>query len=116
MPMATVRRRTDTPQDRFWRRVYACLTGLATLGVVLQGAWAGVFLEHDGRRDAAASWIDVHARGADVCIVLVAAAAGVAFLRLRHRRDLWLGAGGLTLLLWPRVTSAGSSATTARTC
>jgi hypothetical protein len=28
--------------------------------VLLQGLWAGIFLQHDGQRDAASGWIDVH--------------------------------------------------------
>src|SRR5689334_22486428 len=43
--------------------LFSALTGLAALAVLLQGLWAGVFLEHDGQRDDAGSWIDVHARG-----------------------------------------------------
>lgn len=40
--------------------------------VLLQGVWAGIFLEHDGERDAASSWIDVHARGGDIALALLA--------------------------------------------
>jgi heme A synthase len=65
----------------------------------MQGLWAGIFLEHDGERDAASRWIDVHARGADVAIVLALLATVAAFVRLRSRRDLWLGSGVLTGLL-----------------
>jgi heme A synthase len=62
---------------------------------VLQGLWAGLFLEHG----SSGTWIDVHARGGEVAIVLVALATVVGFVRLRRRRDLWLGAGVLTALL-----------------
>jgi hypothetical protein len=79
--------------------LFSALVGLTALAVLLQGLWAGIFLEHDGKRDAASSWIDVHARGADVAILLAAAAAVVAFLKLRSRPDLWGGAAVLTLLL-----------------
>jgi len=78
---------------------YSVLIGLATLTILLQGVWAGIFLEHDGQRDDAASWIDVHARGADVSIVLALAATIVAVVRLRSRRDLWAGTAVLTLAL-----------------
>jgi hypothetical protein len=78
---------------------FLILTGLAALAVLLQGLWAGIFLEHDGGRDAAASWIDVHATGGEVAIALAAVATVVGFIQLRARRDLWLGALALTALL-----------------
>jgi len=79
--------------------LFRALIGLTTLAVLLQGVWAGIFLEHDGKRDAASSWIDVHARGADVAILLAIAAAVAAFVKLRRRRDLWGGAALLAVLL-----------------
>ena len=79
--------------------LYSALIGLAALAVLLQGLWAGIFLEHDGKRDAAGSWIDVHARGGEVALVLSAAATVVAFVTMRARRDLWGGAAALTVLL-----------------
>lgn len=80
-------------------RVYGGLIGLAALAVLLQGVWAGIFLEHDGRRDAASSWIDVHARGGDLAILLGALATVWAFWKLRSRVDLWLGTLVFTVLL-----------------
>jgi heme A synthase len=79
--------------------VYSALVGLSAVAMLLQGLWAGLFLQHDGERDAAQSWIEVHARGADVAIVLAAAATVYAFVKLRERKDLWLGAAVLTVLL-----------------
>jgi MFS family permease len=91
---------TRTPADDAGRRrVYSALTGLAALAVALQGLWAGIFLEHDGQRDDAGGWIDVHARGGEVAILLAVLATGWALVRLRGRRDLVLGAIALTVLL-----------------
>ncbi len=81
------------------RRIYQALTGLAALAVLLQGLWAGIFLEHDGHRDDAEGWIDVHARGGEVALLLAALAAVWALARLRARRDLVAGSLALTLLL-----------------
>ena len=81
------------------RRLFGILTGLTALLVLLQGLWAGIFLEHDGERDAAGSWIEVHARGGDIALVLAVAAVVVAFVKLRARRDLLLGAVALVVLL-----------------
>jgi len=78
---------------------FSALIGLSALVVLLQGLWAGIFLQHDGQRDGASGWIDVHARGADVAILLAAAATIVAFARLRPRKDLWVGSAALTVLL-----------------
>ncbi len=80
-------------------KAYSALIGLTALLILLQGVWAGIFLQHDGERDAAQSWIDLHARGADLSIVLAAAATVVAFWKLRQRRDLWIGSAVLTVVL-----------------
>jgi hypothetical protein len=79
--------------------LFSALCGLAALAVLLQGLWAGIFLEHDGRRDDANGWIDVHARGGEVALVLAAAAAAVALWKLRSRTDLWVGSLVLVGLL-----------------
>jgi hypothetical protein len=86
-----------TTPDR--NRLYDALIGLTALVVLLQGLWAGMFLRHDGQRDQDSSWIDVHANGANLAILLAAVATVVAFLKLRQRKDLWVGTLVLTLLL-----------------
>lgn len=80
-------------------RAFSALTGLVALAVLLQGLWAGVFLQHDGERDAAENWIEVHARGGEIAIVLAGVATVYAVLRLRARRELWIGSAVLTVLL-----------------
>lgn len=79
--------------------LFSVLIGLSSLAILLQGLWAGFFLEHDGGRDAASGWIDVHARGGEIALVLALVATIVAFVRLRPRRDLWTGSAALTALL-----------------
>jgi uncharacterized membrane protein YfcA len=78
--------------------VFSALVGLCALAVLLQGLWAGLFLEHDGQRDQS-GWLDVHATGGEVAIVLAAAATVYAFVTLRDRRELWIGSAVLTVLL-----------------
>lgn len=76
---------------------YTALIGLSAVAILLQGLWAGLFLRpgtHGGT-----DWVDVHARGGEVALVSAALATVVAFVRLRHRRVLWLGAAALTALL-----------------
>jgi uncharacterized membrane protein len=91
---------TDAPATTTRRTaLYQALIGLCALAVLLQGLWAGIFLEHDGRRDAASSWIDVHARGGEVALVLAVLATIVAFWKLRGRRDIWIGSVALVVLL-----------------
>ncbi len=75
------------------------LIGLTALAVLLQGLWAGIFLQHDGKRDAASSWINVHARGGDIAIGLAVLDTVVAVIKLRSRKDLIIGAAALTVLL-----------------
>jgi cytochrome c biogenesis factor len=79
--------------------LYNVLIGLCALAVFLQGLWAGLFLEHDGERDQAAGWIDVHARCGEIALVLAVLATVVALARLRSRRDLLTGSILLVVLL-----------------
>ena len=67
--------------------------------MLLQGLWAGIFLKHDGQRDDASGWIDVHARSGEVALVLAVAATAVALWRHRARKDLWIGPLVLAVLL-----------------
>ena len=79
-------------------RAYTALVGLGTLAILLQGLWAGLFLEH-GNPDTAGSWVEIHARGGEVALILVVAATVTAFISMRARRDLWLGGAVLSALL-----------------
>lgn len=80
-------------------RLYTVLMGVTSVVVLLQGVWAGIFLEHDGARDDAANWIDVHARGGEATIALAVFALIVALVKLRSRLDLLVGSAGLAVLL-----------------
>jgi hypothetical protein len=98
--VTTLQRRTAPPAaSRRGYVVFSILTGLTALAVLLQGLWAGIFLEHDGERDASQTWIDVHARGGEIALVVALVATVWAFVALRHRRELWIGAAALTVLL-----------------
>lgn len=86
-----------TPSTRPRSAAYSAVIGLAALAVLLQGVWAGLFLrEQGGYQD---SWVEAHARGADVAIVLAAVATVIAFVRLRSRKDVWVGSLVFTVLL-----------------
>jgi uncharacterized membrane protein len=77
--------------------LYSAVIGLAALAVLLQGVWAGLFLREDGGyRDG---WVQVHSHGAEVAIALAAVATIIAFVRLRARRDVWIGSLVFTVLL-----------------
>lgn len=76
---------------------FTALIGLSALAVLLQGVWAGLFI-HEGQ-DYKQSWVEVHARGADIAIGLAIIAVIVAAVRLRHRRDLLIGSIVFTVLL-----------------
>ena len=89
---------TSSP-TRTSRPIFSALIGVSALAVLLQGLWAGIFLEHDGRRDAASSWIDMHARGAEVALFFAVLATVYAFWKHRSRRDLWVGGLVFTALI-----------------
>jgi hypothetical protein len=79
--------------------LYTVLMGVTSVVVLLQGVWAGIFLVHDGARDDAANWIDVHARGGEVAIALAVFSLVVALVKLRSRLDLLVGSAVLAVLL-----------------
>jgi hypothetical protein len=75
---------------------WSALIGLTSLGVLLQGLWAGLFL----RRGADGStWYAVHQHGAEVTVTLAVLATAAAVAWLRHRRDLLVGTVLLLVLL-----------------
>ena len=75
---------------------WSALIGLTSLGVLLQGLWAGLFL----RRDAdVGTWVLVHEHGAEATVTLAILATVAAAVWLRHRRDLLVGTALLLVLL-----------------
>ena len=111
---STLRRPSTQPRGN---PIYAILIGLAALGVLLQGLWAGIFLEHDGNRPD--KWVNIHARGAEVTIVITVLAFVAALVWLRHRRDLLIGTAVLAVALvveayiGGRITDDGNDTLTA---
>jgi hypothetical protein len=99
MSQSITRSRSTTSRGTERSVLVEVLIALSGVAVLLQGLWAGIFLQHDGERDAASGWIDVHARGGEVALVLALLATAAAFLRLRTRRDLWIGGAVLVVLL-----------------
>jgi hypothetical protein len=81
---------TSTKPHPLW----SALIGLTTLGVLLQGLWAGLFL----RRGASGrdTWVAVHQHSGEATVTLALLATVAAVLWLRHRTDLL---GGTVLLL-----------------
>jgi hypothetical protein len=74
---------------------WSALIGLTSLGVLLQGLWAGLFL----RPDAGGPWYSVHQHGAEVTVTLAVLATIAAVVWLRPRRDLLVGTVLLLVLL-----------------
>jgi heme A synthase len=85
--MTTTASSAKTSSER--STMYVALLGLASLVVLFQAVWAGLFIREG--KDNNDTWVNVHARGADLAIVLAIAAAVVVFLRMRDRRDLLIG-------------------------
>jgi hypothetical protein len=87
----------ETTADRTGLMLYRVFVGLAALGILLQGLWAGIFIRPG--QDYDSTWVFVHARGAEVTIACAVIATAIVFWRLRSRRDLLFGTGALVLLL-----------------
>src|SRR5947209_3892717 len=98
LPVTTTMSRPDQ-STRTARRstLYTSVIGLAALAVLLQGLWAGLFIREGKDNDA--SWVEVHARGADVAILLAVAATVIAVVKLRERKDLLVGTVAFLVLL-----------------
>jgi hypothetical protein len=96
--------------------VFGALAGLAAFAVVLQGLWAGLFLQyHDAaHRAARQSWIAVHATGGEVALGLAVLATAWAIFWLRSRPGLMIGAAALTALLIVVAYIGGVSPTTTK--
>ncbi len=77
--------------------LYMALLGLASLVVLFQAVWAGVFIREG--KDNNSTWVNVHARGADLAILLAIAAAVVVFVKMRERRDLLIGTIAFAVVL-----------------
>ena len=90
--------RSSAPAGRTAHPAFSALVGLASLGVLLQALWAGLFV-HEGE-EYEESWVHVHALGGEITIALAAVATVVAFVTMRRRRkDLVVGAAALTVVL-----------------
>jgi hypothetical protein len=77
--------------------LYRVFVGLAALGILLQGLWAGLFVRPGEAYDG--DWVFVHARGAEVTLGCAVIAVAVVLWRLRDRRDLLAGTGALVVLV-----------------
>jgi hypothetical protein len=77
--------------------VWSALIGLTTLGVLLQGLWAGLFLRRGaGGRN---TWVAVHQHAGETTVLLALLATVAVLVWLRHRRDLVIGTALLLVLL-----------------
>jgi len=77
--------------------LFSAVIGLASLAVLLQGLWAGLFLrENSGYKD---QWVSVHSIGAMVALALALIGTIIALVQLRSRRDVLIGSIVFTLLL-----------------
>lgn len=95
-----VRRRHDEADDTVQSMgIIRALIWILAAGVVLQGLWAGVFLQHDWRGGESAAWVDVHARTGELIILVAGATTVLAYRRLPDRRTIYRASAALTGLL-----------------
>jgi hypothetical protein len=77
--------------------VWSALVGLASLGVLLQGLWAGLFLRPDA--GGRGTWVALHQHGAEATVVLALLATVAAAVWMRARRDLVVATAVFLVLL-----------------
>ena len=85
--------------------VYSTLIGLASLGVLLQGVWAGAFMREG--QDYGGPWLEVHDTGAKVTFVLAALAFVATLVWLRHRVALVVTTAVFALLVFVEAYVGG---------
>ena len=74
---------------------FSALVGLTSLGVLLQGLWAGLFMGTDD----GSTWVSVHQHGGEVTVVLALLATIAAVVFMRHRTPVVVATGALFVLL-----------------
>jgi len=79
--------------------LFSSFAGLTSLGVLLQGVWAGLFVPAGKGGPYDDSWVEVHNLGAWVTLLFALATAAIGFVTLRARRELWIGAIVLAVLV-----------------
>lgn len=91
---------TTSPGSATARRspLFAAVIGLASVAVLLQGLWAGLFVQEGKEYDD--SWVEVHDWGARTAIALSIIGLIVAVVQLRHRPVLIGGTAALVVLLF----------------
>lgn len=80
-------------------RTFAALVGVASLAVLLQGLWAGLFMSTPDTDPEKTPWLEVHSWCGKAAIGFALLATVWAFLKLRECTDLTFGALALTVLL-----------------
>ncbi|MEU2351178.1 hypothetical protein [Modestobacter sp. NPDC049651] len=74
---------------------YSALVGLTSLGVLLQGLWAGLFL----RPGDQGTWVSIHQHAGETTVLLGVLAAVAALVWMRHNRPALIGTLLLAVLL-----------------
>jgi hypothetical protein len=79
--------------------LFSSFAGLTSLVVLLQGLWAGLFVPVGKGGPYNDTWVEVHNWGGRIALLLALVTAVVGFVTLRARRELWVGAIVLTVLV-----------------
>jgi hypothetical protein len=96
---ATARPSDAATSARASSPLFSSFAGLTSLVVLLQGLWAGLFVPVGKGGPYNDTWVDVHNWGGRIALLLALVTAVVGFVTLRARRDLWIGATVLTVLV-----------------
>ena len=78
---------------------YAALVGVASLLVLLQGLWAGLFMSNPDVDPKDSVWLEVHSWAGKLAILFALIATIYAFAKLKNRSDLKFGTLALLAFL-----------------
>jgi hypothetical protein len=99
-PVSTTARSGDAATSaRASTALFSSFAGLTSLVVLLQGLWAGLFVPVGKGGPYNDTWVNVHNWGGRVALLLALVTAIVGFVTMRARRELWIGAIVLVVLI-----------------
>lgn len=83
--------------DRSDSKVLGMILGIAALLILLQGVWAGVFMNKKG--SAHQSWVDIHGHMGEATALVAVIAFVWALVKLRDRRDVLIGTAAFAVVV-----------------
>lgn len=96
-PSTTDHAAASTTVDRSDAKVLSMILGVAALLILLQGLWAGVFMNASGSSHH--TWVEIHGHSGEALALVGVFAFVWAVLKMRARHDVLIGTAILAVAL-----------------